>query len=98
MGVRHQAEGLFMLQSQQASDYWKANLRVVATLLSVWFVAGFVISIFLIEPLNRIQIGSVGLGFWFAQQASIFVFVVLVLLYAWIMDAVDRRHDVGDRS
>jgi putative solute:sodium symporter small subunit len=87
-----------MNQSENASNYWKANLRVVAVLLAVWFLVGFVLSIFLIGPLNTIRIGQVGLGFWFAQQGAIFVFVVLVLLYAWIMDAVDKLYDVGDRS
>ena len=51
---------------------------------------------FLIEPLNRIRIGEIGLGFWFAQQGSIFTFVLLVLVYAIWMDRLDRRHDVGE--
>ncbi len=87
-----------MDKPQDPSGYWKANLIVVAVLLSVWFVVGFVISIFFIENVNSIKIGKVGLGFWFAQQGSIFVFVVLVLLYAVIMDLIDRRFNLGDRS
>ncbi len=87
-----------MSQSGNATRYWIVNLRVVAVLLSIWFVSGFVISIFFIDQFNEIPIGNVGLGFWFAQQGSIFVFVVLVLLYAVIMDYVDRRFELGDRS
>jgi putative solute:sodium symporter small subunit len=87
-----------MNQSENAGHYWKTNLRVVGILLAVWFLAGFVLSIFLIEPLNLIKIGRIGLGFWFAQQGAIFIFVVLVLVYARVMDAVDKRYDVGDRS
>jgi len=81
-----------------ASNYWHANLKVVGVLLSVWFIAGYVLSIFLIEPLNSIFIGQMGLGFWFAQQGSIMVFVVIVLIYALLMDAIDRRYHLGDRE
>lgn len=79
-----------------ARNYWHANLFVVAILLTIWFVAGFVISIFFIDQFNSIRIGQLGLGFWFAQQGSIFVFVVLVLSYALVMDAIDRRYHVGN--
>ena len=76
--------------------YWAANLRVVGILLSIWFVVGFVFSILLIEPLNRIQVGSVGLGFWLAQQGAIFTFVALVLAYALWMDRLDRQHGMRE--
>ena len=76
--------------------YWHANLRVVAILLAIWFGVGYGCSIFFIESLNTIQIGSVGLGFWLAQQGSIFVFVILVLIYALWMDRLDRQFDVGE--
>ena len=76
--------------------YWFANLRIVALLLTVWFIVGFCCSIFFIDSLNSIQIGKLGLGFWFAQQGSIFVFVILVLIYAVWMDRLDRRFDVGE--
>lgn len=79
-------------------SYWRANLTVVGVLLAIWFIVGFVISILGIEYVNQIRIGQVGLGFWFAQQGSIYVFVVLVLLYALVMDRVDRKHQLGDPS
>ncbi len=87
-----------MNESENKRSYWHANLVVVAILLAIWFVVGYVISIFFIDTVNSIKIGKVGLGFWFAQQGSIFVFVWLVLVYAVVMDYVDRRYDLGDKS
>lgn len=78
--------------------YWKANLRVVGVLLLIWFLAGFVFSIFGIEWLNHYRVGNLGLGFWMAQQGSIYVFVLLVLVYALWMDRLDRRYSQGDKS
>lgn len=77
-------------------DYWIANLRVVTILLTIWFVVAYVGCILLIEWLNTFQIGNLGLGFWFAQQGSIFVFVILVFVYAVWMDRIDRKFDVGE--
>ena len=77
-------------------QYWRSNLRIVGVLLSIWFVVAFCISIFFIEPLNAFTVGKLGFGFWFAQQGSIFVFVVLVFLYAILMDRLDRKFDVDE--
>ena len=77
-------------------QYWRSNLRIVGVLMAIWFVVAFCISIFFIEPLNSFTIGKLGLGFWFAQQGSIFVFVVLVLAYALLMDRLDRKFDVNE--
>jgi len=66
--------------SNQASDYWKANLTLVAILLAVWFVVSYLFGIILVEPLNAIRIGGTGLGFWFAQQGSIYTFLVLIFV------------------
>lgn len=85
-----------MNKPKDVRAYWFANLRVVTLLLLIWLVVGYGCSIFFIETLNKIQIGNVGLGFWFAQQGSIFVFVMLVLVYALWMDRLDRQFDVGD--
>ena len=83
-------------KSDNAQKYWRSNLTLVAVLLSIWAVAGFGLSIFLIETANQIKIGTIGSGFWMAQQGSIFVFVLLVLTYALAMDWIDRRHKVND--
>ncbi len=76
--------------------YWQANLALIASLLSVWAFVSFGLSIFLAEPLSGVRIGSLPLSFWFAQQGSIFTFVVLILIYAWRMDALDRKYDVHE--
>ena len=74
------------------AHYWRTNLRIMALLLSIWFVSSFVLGILLVEPLNSVSFGGFPLGFWFAQQGSIYVFVVLILVYAVWMDRVDRRY------
>jgi putative solute:sodium symporter small subunit len=74
--------------------YWRANLRVMAPLLVVWFSVSFGLGILLVEPLNRVSLAGFPLGFWFAQQGSIYVFVALIFAYAIWMDRVDRRHGV----
>jgi putative solute:sodium symporter small subunit len=74
--------------------YWRANLRVMAILLAVWFASSFLPGILLVEQLNRLRVGGFPLGFWFAQQGSIVVFVLLILIYALWMDRLDRRYGV----
>lgn len=80
------------------NSYWKANLLAVGILLSLWAIVAFGCGIFGIEWLNRYQIGGLGLGFWMAQQGSIFVFVILVASYAFWMDHLDHRFEVEDES
>ena len=75
-------------------SYWSANLRLVALCLAIWFVVSYLFGIILVEPLNTIRIGGYRLGFWFAQQGSIYVFVVLILVYARWMDRIDARFEV----
>ena len=72
--------------------YWRRNLRLVTVLLAIWFGCSFGLGILLVEPLNRIQVGGFPLGFWFAQQGSIYIFILLILVYAVSMDRVDRRY------
>jgi putative solute:sodium symporter small subunit len=71
--------------------YWRANLRVMGILLTLWFTVSYGLGILLVEPLNRIHIGGFPLGFWFAQQGSIYVFVALIFIYARWMDRIDAR-------
>ncbi|MDP6544284.1 MAG: DUF4212 domain-containing protein [Phycisphaerae bacterium] len=81
---------------QAARSYWRANIRILLLLLSVWFLVGYVLSIFFVESLNKIHIGGFPLGFWFAQQGSIYVFIVLILVYARLMARLDRKYDVHE--
>ena len=76
--------------------YWKSNLKLVSILLVIWFVVSFLFGIILVEPLNNIRLGGYKLGFWFAQQGSIYVFVVLTFVYAKLMNKLDREHGVHE--
>jgi len=82
--------------SSTSRAHWRDNLRVMGILLAVWAFVSFGLGIVLVEPLNRFSLGGFPLGFWFAQQGSIYVFVVLILVYAVWMDRIDRRHDVHE--
>jgi putative solute:sodium symporter small subunit len=79
-------------------EYWRRNLRLMTILLTIWFVVSFVLGIMLAEPLNEIVIGGFGVGFWFAQQGSIIVFVILIYVYAKRMDAIDAEFGVDERD
>lgn len=76
--------------------YWKANIRLVGGCLVVWFIVSFGFGILLAEQLNSISLGGYKLGFWFAQQGSIYTFVVLIFFYAWRMNKLDRKFNVHE--
>jgi putative solute:sodium symporter small subunit len=78
------------------ADYWKVNLRYLTVLLIVWFIVSYGFGILLVEPLNAIHLGGYPLGFWFAQQGSIYVFVALIFVYAALMNRLDQQFDVGE--
>jgi len=82
----------------RARAYWKANIRLIVVLLAIWAFVSYGCGILLVEPLNQFRIGALPLGYWFANQGSMIVFVILVFVYAWRMDRLDRRHDVGERA
>ena len=72
--------------------YWRANLRLMAALLVIWFAVSFGFGILLREQLDAVSIGGVPLGFWFAQQGAIYVFVVLIFVYCAAMNRLDARY------
>ena len=76
--------------------YWQDNLRLIGLCLAIWFTVSFGFGILLVDVLNRVEFGGFRLGFWFAQQGSIYVFVALIFFYAWRMSALDERHGVGE--
>ena len=86
-----------MLTKEKAQRYWKRNLRLLSILLVIWFVVSFGFGILLAEPLNTIRIGGFKLGFWFAQQGSIFAFIILVFVYTYRMNKIDREFDVDEQ-
>jgi putative solute:sodium symporter small subunit len=77
--------------ADRARAYWRANLRLIGALLSVWAIVSFGLAILGVEALNRFKIGFLPLGFWVAQQGAIYVFVLLVLIYAWRMQRLDKK-------
>jgi putative solute:sodium symporter small subunit len=84
------------LNEEQAIAYWKRNLALVVKMLVIWFVVSYGCGILLVDVLNQIQIGGYKLGFWFAQQGSIYVFVVLIFYYARKMGQLDREFGVEE--
>lgn len=82
--------------NKRTNRYWQDNLVLVGVLLLIWALVGYGCSIFGIEWLNQYRVGRVGLGFWMAQQGSIFVFVLIVAAYAVLMDRLDRKYDAGE--
>lgn len=81
---------------EHAKAYWKETLRLLLTLLVIWFVVSFGFGILLVEPLNSIPLFGFKLGFWFAQQGSMYVFVTLIFVYVAKMKALDRKYDVHE--
>lgn len=76
--------------------YWREHLKLLGILLVIWFTVSFGAGILFAEPLNQFHLFGFKLGFWFAQQGSIFVFVALIFVYAALMRRLDRKHGVED--
>ena len=72
------------------------NLKYLGILLSIWFVVSYGCGILLVDMLDQVRIGGFGLGFWFAQQGAIYVFVILIFVYVWLMNRLDRKYDVHE--
>jgi len=76
--------------------YWRANLRLLFTLMAIWFAVSFGAGILLRDWLDQFMIGGYPLGFWFAQQGSIYVFIVLIFYYSWKIHQIEQRYDLDD--
>ncbi|APG65465.1 MULTISPECIES: DUF4212 domain-containing protein [Tenacibaculum] len=79
-------------KQQHASAYWKENIKYLVILLLVWFVVSFGCGILFREELDTIRLGGFKLGFWFAQQGSIYVFVILIFVYVRLMNKLDKKY------
>jgi putative solute:sodium symporter small subunit len=82
--------------SENANLYWKANLRLMLSLLAVWFVVSFICGILIKDLLDQFQFFGFKLGFWFAHQGSIFFFIALIFFYSWRMNRLDKDFDVDE--
>ena len=76
--------------------YWKRNLKIMAVLLGIWFFVSYFCGILVVDVLNKVQIAGFPLGFWFSQQGSMFVFVILIFVYCNLMEKLDREFDVDE--
>ncbi|PKP70470.1 MAG: DUF4212 domain-containing protein [Alphaproteobacteria bacterium HGW-Alphaproteobacteria-4] len=85
-----------MADKSSSNAYWKANIRMIQLFLVIWFVVSFGFGIILRPMLSGIAVGGTDLGFWFAQQGSILVFLVLIFVYAWRMNGLDKEFGVEE--
>lgn len=84
------------MDKKEQKKYWKTNLKYLLILLSIWFLVSYVFGILLVEQLNSIKISGFKLGFWFAQQGSIYVFVILIFVYIRLMNRLDRKYKIDN--
>lgn len=85
------------MSEKNLANYWKENVRYLFILLAIWFIASYGFGILLVDELNQIRLGGFKLGFWFAQQGSIYVFVILIYVYIALMNKLDKKYDVDEK-
>jgi len=83
--------------SKKLKNYWRINKRYLLILLSIWFLVSFGFGIFFVDYLNTFRIGGFKLGFWFAQQGSIYIFVALIFIYVKWMNKLDKEYEVEEK-
>lgn len=86
-----------MSDNNDLKGYWRTNVRYLISLLLVWFLVSYGAGILFAPTLNQFSIGGFPLGFWFAQQGAIYVFVVLIFVYVYLMNRLDRKYDVDEK-
>ncbi|MEO1031340.1 DUF4212 domain-containing protein [Winogradskyella sp.] len=79
-------------KQKHATAYWKENVKYLSILLAIWFVVSYGCGILFKDALNEIRLGGFKLGFWFAQQGSIYVFVILIFVYVRLMNKLDKKY------
>jgi putative solute:sodium symporter small subunit len=84
------------MSERNLKDYWKENLRYLVILLIIWFIVSYGLGIIFVEQMNTIKIGGFKLGFWFAQQGAIYVFVILIFVYVYLMNKLDKKYGVDE--
>ncbi len=85
-----------MADKKHLKKYWKENLRYLLILLTIWFIVSYVFGILLVDQLNVIRLGGFKLGFWFAQQGAMYVFVILIFVYVRWMNKLDKKYNVNE--
>ncbi len=84
--------------SKNNNEYWRANITLMLILLTVWFFVSFVCGILIVDYLNQFRFFGYKLGFWFSQQGAIYTFVVLIFVYVWRMNKLDRKYGVEEEE
>jgi len=87
-----------MVNKEQKKAYWKENLNYLAILLGIWFFVSYVCGILLVDQLNTIKMGGFKLGFWFAQQGAMYVFVILIFVYIRLMNKLDKKYGFEEKD
>ena len=85
------------MKNKTLEQYWNRNLRYLVILLSIWFMCSYGFGILFADSLNQIKLGGFPLGFWFSQQGSIYVFVLLIFIYVYLMNRLDQEFDVDEK-
>ena len=84
------------MTNKNTTAYWRTNLKYLSILLFIWFTVSFLFGIILAETLNQFYIGGFPLGFWFAHQGAIYTFVLLIFVYVYLMNRLDKKFDVDE--
>lgn len=84
------------MDQKSRQEYWSRNVKLVTWCIVVWFIVSFLFGILIVHPMNAISIGGYKLGFWFAQQGSMYVFVALIFIYAKLIGNLDKEYDVEE--
>ncbi|UCE94186.1 MAG: DUF4212 domain-containing protein [Flavobacteriaceae bacterium] len=84
------------MPEKDLKKYWRTNLKYLGILLSFWFLVSYVMGIVLVDELNSFKLGGFKLGFWFAQQGAIYFFVLIIMIYIWLMNRLDKKYGVND--
>jgi len=85
------------MSNKNLKDYWKRNLLYLVVLLSIWFLCSFGAGIIWKDSLDTIRVGGFKLGFWFAQQGAMYIFCILIFVYVWLMNKLDKEYDVDEK-
>ncbi len=80
------------MKESAANNYWKSNIRILIVLLGIWFISSFGFGILFSDVLDNFQIGGFKIGFWFAQQGSIYIFVLLIFIYVFLINRLDKKY------
>ena len=91
INLKKNNNNLLFMKSKKSKDYWRKNLKYLIILLTIWFTVSFGFGVILVDQLNTFQFFGFKLGFWFAQQGSIYVFVVLIFVYIYLMNRLDKN-------